>query len=134
MGPVLFGVVLGTEWYMAGMYSSIMAPMVAGIFITQPLSNLLFIKQKQQMGIPIGICMLFIRVITLSIGIIIGLLFKQMLFVYSIVSALMYITINSYYLGLIGIKKNTSFILPVAIIYGSWFLGLLFRRIFMGVM
>ena len=134
MGPVLFGVVLGTEWYMAGVYSSIMAPMVAGIFITQPLSNLLFIKQKQQMGIPIGICMLFIRVVTLSIGIMIGLMFKQMLFVYSIVSTLMYITINSYYLGLIGIKKNTSFMLPVVIIYGSWFLGLLFRSMFMGVM
>lgn len=129
IGPVLFGFVLGKQWYEAGICSAIIAPMVAAIFINQPLSHLLFIKQKQHMGIAIGVVMLVIRSVTLLTSALLNLGFIEMLYVYSIVSAIMYLVINSYYLGLTKAKPLLLFFLSSVVIFGSWQVGMMISHL-----
>lgn len=129
IGPTLFGFVLGKQWHQAGICSAIIAPMVAAMFVNQPLSHLLFIKQKQHMGIVIGIFMLAIRSITLLTSAFLKLGFIEMLYVYSIVSAIMYLVINSYFLGLAKAKPFQMFYWSAAVIFGTWQIGLLISRL-----
>lgn len=52
-GPTFFGLVLGSEWAITGVYVRIIIPFVFLTFVTQPLSYipLLFEKQKKAFGI-----------------------------------------------------------------------------------
>lgn len=129
VGPQVFSFVLGERWYQAGVCSAIMAPMVACIFISQPLSHMLFIKSKQHMGIVIGVVMLIIRSVTLLTAAFMGLSFINMLYVYSIVSGIMYLTINCYYLSLAKVSKLFSFAWSGLIIFGVWQLGMMINRL-----
>ena len=128
-GPIVFGFVLGEQWYQAGIYSAIIAPLVAAVFINQPLSHILFIKQKQHMGIIIGVIMLIVRSVTLLLTVLIKLNFSEMLYVYSIVSTIMYLVINCYFLGLTKIKPIKYFAWSATVIFGLWQLGMLIGRL-----
>lgn len=128
-GRVIFCFVLGSAWEMAGTHASIIAPMVASIFITQPLSNLLFVKNKQVMGIPIGIIMIIIRAIALFGSIYFKLSFETMLFAYSVSSTIMYLFINAYYLRIVRIGAKYSLLLSSSVLFITWIVGLLIERV-----
>lgn len=125
LGPVVFGFVLGKEWFRAGVCSAIIAPMIAAMFVNQPLSHMLFIKQKQHMGIVIGMIMLVIRTMTLLTSAALKLNFQQMLYIYSIVSSIMYIAINGYFMSLAKIRAFQSIFMSTVTIFGLWQLGML---------
>ncbi len=129
VGPQLFSFVLGERWYQAGVCGALMAPMVACIFISQPLSHVLFIKNKQHMGIVIGIIMLIIRSLTLLITAFLHLSFTEMLYIYSIVSSIMYLVINSYYLSLVRVSRWFSIVISGCVIFGTWQIGLAINRL-----
>lgn len=129
LGPTLFGLVLGDKWHQAGVYSAIMAPLVAAIFINQPLSHMLFIKGKQHMGIIIGVIMLIIRCVTLLTTVYLKLSFADMLYVYTIISTIMYMVINSYFMRLARIKQLQILAWSAVVIIGSWQLGMLAGRL-----
>jgi O-antigen/teichoic acid export membrane protein len=50
-GPTLFSFVLGERWEMAGVYAQIMSLMFALQFITNPLSCMFFIAEKQRLDL-----------------------------------------------------------------------------------
>lgn len=125
LGPLLFGFVLGENWYQAGVCSAIIAPMIATVFVNQPLSHLLFIKQKQHMGIVIGVIMLAIRTVTLLTSVALKLDFQRMLYIYSIVSTIMYIAINGYFMTLAKIRALQTISVSTVVVFGSWQLGMM---------
>ena len=125
LGPLLFGFVLGENWYQAGVCSAIIAPMIATVFVNQPLSHLLFIKQKQHMGIVIGVIMLAIRTVTLLTSVALKLDFQRMLYIYSIVSTIMYIAINGYFMTLAKIRALQTISISTVVVFGSWQLGMM---------
>ena len=131
LGPAVFGLVLGEEWYRAGVCSAIIAPLIAAVFVNQPLSHMLFIKQKQHMGIVIGVIMLGIRTITLLLCVWLELGFEQMLYVYSIVSTVMYICISGYYMSLAKTRVILTTIPMIVLIFGAWQMGILISHLFM---
>ena len=123
LGPMVFGFVLGEEWYKAGVCSAIIAPMIAIVFVNQPLSHMLFIKQKQHMGIVIGAIMMGIRMLTLLLCVRLELGFEQMLYIYSIISTIMYIIINAYFMSLAKIRAIPTAALSAVLIFGAWQFG-----------
>jgi O-antigen/teichoic acid export membrane protein len=68
IGEELFVVVFGEAWATAGLYTAIMSIYMFFNFIASPLSQLISVLEKQEIGLVVNIALLFSRVLALWIG------------------------------------------------------------------
>ncbi|MDO5615015.1 MAG: oligosaccharide flippase family protein [Cruoricaptor ignavus] len=66
--PSLFSLFLGEQWYMAGVYSQILLPMIAFSFVSMSLSGVLVIAKKLKQSMYWQILYLLITLLSLYIG------------------------------------------------------------------
>jgi O-antigen/teichoic acid export membrane protein len=67
-GGILFTAVFGPKWTEAGVYAQILAPWVLFVFISSPISTLINILEKQEVGLIFNIVMLISRAMVLVLG------------------------------------------------------------------
>lgn len=65
----LFGFIFGSSWEGAGGYATIMSPWLYIVFIVSPIASSLFLVNKQEYTLYFQICLLFFRVLSISIGV-----------------------------------------------------------------
>lgn len=68
-GPELFGFVFGEKWAIAGKYAQILTPMFMLKFITNPLSYVFYIFEKQQYNLLGQLVMLVLIFVAILIGV-----------------------------------------------------------------
>ncbi len=68
LGPWVFGVVLGEEWYTSGLYSRILAPWIFVFFCNTPANMMVQILGKQKIHFALSIVLLVFRVATICVG------------------------------------------------------------------
>ena len=66
--PEMFHIVFGSNWKEAGEMAMFLAPWLALVFITSPLSNLPFVVQRQSQEFGLQVFMLAVRVMALFVG------------------------------------------------------------------
>ena len=72
IGPELFSVVFGVKWEEAGVYARYLSLWIGIVFISQPITTLFSIFQKQQFSLIFNIFQIISRIIALLIGAIMG--------------------------------------------------------------
>lgn len=68
IAPVLFSLVLGEQWYIAGKYAQILSPMVAISFVTEVGATMFIIAEKMKESLLWQIGYLFLTISSLLIG------------------------------------------------------------------
>ena len=68
IGPEIFVVVAGEEWFNAGVYSRILTPWMFFGFISMPLGILLYIHERQSVILIYNIFLIIARCVTLVLG------------------------------------------------------------------
>ena len=68
IGEDLFAIVLGLQWYTAGIFAKILSPWLLLVFIASPLSVIFSILERQQIELSFNISILFSRISVLCIG------------------------------------------------------------------
>ena len=66
--PEMFHIVFGSNWKEAGEMAMFLAPWLALVFITSPLSSLPFVVQRQSQEFGLQVFMLAVRVVALFVG------------------------------------------------------------------
>jgi O-antigen/teichoic acid export membrane protein len=97
---------LGNQWGTAGVFTQILAPWILFVFISVPISTLVSINEKQEIGLLFNILLLVTRFLTLYIG----YLFKNIilgLILFSITGALLYGALSIWLCTSVGVKLKT---------------------------
>lgn len=99
--PSLFGIVFGAKWTEAGKYVQILIPMYFLQFITNPLSTMLFVAQKQKIDLIWQIYRLLVVLISIFVGYYIFNSIYMTLFLFSLAhsSAYMILGIITYHIA-----------------------------------
>jgi O-antigen/teichoic acid export membrane protein len=95
-GDDIFSFVFGTKWRAGGEYAMIMTPWIFFNFLTSPISTIIIIKEKQNIGFIFVFFMSFFRLIGLLLGV---FYFKDLyitIILFSGVSAISYVTYASF--------------------------------------
>jgi lipopolysaccharide exporter len=119
-GDILFRFVFGSSWYAAGRYSQILAPWFALVFVTSPLSSLLYVLGKQKQNTVIQFILLASRILAVVCGGAFRLEFTNSLMVFSLTGTVIWIFINSYILSLVKIsfvKSTFHAIVKIAAVF-----------------
>lgn len=115
-GDILFKIILGQEWYMAGIYAMVLSPWYFMVFVTSPFTNLFPILEKQKSNLFLNVIMLLSRILAIVIGF---LIFKEVsiytVVLFGIVGFLMWIYTNGYVLKLVNISYKKSIIITLGI-------------------
>ncbi len=101
IGPALFGLVLGAQWTIAGVYAGLLAPYLLIDFIVSPLISILAILEKQALDLTFNLIVLISRSIALIIGGLLGNAFVAII-LYSGVGVPFWIGMNIYLLRVSG--------------------------------
>ncbi|PWR73087.1 lipopolysaccharide biosynthesis protein [Methanospirillum stamsii] len=68
LGPGLFALIFGKIWYVAGLYTQILAPWAFVWFISSPLSSIWAVMEKQEFGLKFTSLNLVTRFLSLMVG------------------------------------------------------------------
>ncbi|AKB51017.1 O-antigen flippase Wzx [Methanosarcina barkeri str. Wiesmoor] len=107
LGKEIFTFIYGESWYISGIYIKILVPWIFLVFISQPISSLYMVFDKQGVWFTFSITLLISRVIALVIGGTYGSP-EFALGLFSFTGVLFWIWNNSYLLNLAGINKIES--------------------------
>ena len=69
-GPILFAVVFGVEWLPAGRYAQWLAPWLLLVFVSSPISTLVFVLERQRAELAFQVVFLAGRVGSLAVGVV----------------------------------------------------------------
>jgi O-antigen/teichoic acid export membrane protein len=87
IGPEIFIVIAGKEWFAAGVYSRILTPWMFFGFISMPLGVLLYIHERQNVLLVYNILLIIARCVTLILGGVLHLGIETTLICFSLASA-----------------------------------------------
>lgn len=73
-GDMIFGLILGAKWSIAGLYASMLAPWMLLVFTTSPISIVFAVLEKQKESLKLNVILLIIRLTAFLVG---GLVFKS---------------------------------------------------------
>lgn len=109
IGPVLFNVVFGSEWIIAGEYTRWLCIWAIFRFVTSPITGLYDVFGKQKQELALNSCMFILRFIALLVG---GKMGDPLLTValFAAVSAMMYAIIGLYLFHLCHISYKEFFV------------------------
>lgn len=110
-GDVIFSLIFGAEWIVAGEYAKIMSIWLFFVFLISPLTQVFNILEKQRMFLKLNVLSFTLRIISLLIG---GLYFQDILmtiYLFVASSVLSWLIILSVMLTLFRIKRQYIFIL-----------------------
>lgn len=99
VAPMVFGFVFGSEWTVAGEYAQLMTPMLIMQFISNPLSNMYMIAEKQKIDLTMQISLFILTMSSIVIGHLVFDNMKWSVGLFSISYAIIYTIhlINSYH-------------------------------------
>ncbi len=109
-GPSLFVIGFGSDWQQAGVYAQLMAPWLYLVFITSPLTTLMEVTQKQNIGLLFQAALLALRILAVLLFYSYGEIYTVAAF--SIVSAMSWL----WYLAWINRSagnKHLALIVPI---------------------
>jgi lipopolysaccharide exporter len=69
-GPTLFGLVFGDAWLPAGRYAQWLAPWLLLVFVSSPISTLVFVLDRQRAELVFQVALLVARVASLGLGVV----------------------------------------------------------------
>lgn len=107
LGEEIFTFIYGESWYISGIYVKILVPWIFLVFISQPISSLYMVFDKQGVWFIFSITLLISRVIALVIGGTYGSP-EFALGLFSFTGVLFWLWNNSYLLNFVGINKIES--------------------------
>lgn len=92
IAPTLFSLIFGSEWKVAGEYAQIMTPVFFLQFVSNPLSNMFIVAQKQKQDLILQIA----TFLTLTIGMTIGYYLTKdviiVLYIFTCIYSIKYLT------------------------------------------
>jgi len=108
IGEDLFVIVLGMQWYTAGLYAKILVPWFLLVFIASPLSTIFCVLERQYIDLTFNVSILISRILVLCIG---GLLLdpKGTLVLFSITGVIFWGWLNLYLLKISNIPYKDGF-------------------------
>lgn len=107
-GDIIFPLVFGQSWTDAGRYAQILAPWFVFVFVTSPISTLLYIKGKQKQNTIISLVFIISRVFIIVVTGTYGLEFSISLVFFTLTGVIIWIFVNSYILRLVEIPFSKS--------------------------
>ena len=106
-GPDLFALVFGEEWRKAGVYSQWMAPWIYLQFQWSPLSTLATVLELQQQALIAQILTFVLRFGSIMIALLLGFSADNSIFIFAIVSAIVYLLIMFWFLKKAEVKISS---------------------------
>lgn len=103
-GPELFTLVFGEEWRKAGVYSQWMAPWIYLQFQWSPLSTLATVLELQQQALIAQVLTFILRFGSIVIALLLGCSADSSIFIFAIVSAVVYLFIMFWFMKKAGVK------------------------------
>lgn len=118
-GPDLFALVFGEEWRKAGVYSQWMAPWIYLQFQWSPLSTLATVLELQQQALIAQILTFVLRFGSLMIALLLGFSADNSIFIFAIVSAIVYLLIMFWFIKKAEVKISSICITDIKYISAS---------------
>lgn len=126
-GDLIFGLIFGESWIIAGEYARLLSPSLLFVFCTSSITSLYFVLNKQKLYLIFDIALLLFRVVGLFIGV---YLFESAVFAvafYSLLTTISRIIMLLYTLNMVGIKI-LRVLLSIALYFILPFLGAIWIR------
>lgn len=92
MGPELFSLVFGREWYISGQYSQIISIMIFFMFLFEPSGKIFIIFEKQRLRLLLDIIRIILVILVFGIANLYNLDAYLTIFLYSFVMSLNFLT------------------------------------------
>ncbi len=105
-GKEIFSFVFSAQWEVAGSYAQILSVWIFFVFISSPISNLLFVQERQKEALILQIVIFVSRLMVLSACALFHLNAFQTVFYFGLTGALIFFGFIFYLLSSIGIKKT----------------------------
>jgi len=104
-GKEIFSFVFSAQWEVAGSYAQILSVWIFFVFISSPISNLLFVQERQKEALVLQIVIFVSRLMVLSACALLHLNAFQTIFYFGLTGALIFFGFIFYLLSSIGIEK-----------------------------
>lgn len=98
IGPDLFGTILGSNWVDSGVYARFLAPWLLFNYIYAPLSNVIYVLEKQRANLFFSIILISSRLGALFFGVLILKDPLQTIISYGLINLILYLSISVYLL------------------------------------
>ena len=105
--PEAFSLLFGSEWRLAGVYTQWLCPWLFALFVASPISSIPSIRGRQQADLAFQLWLLGVRVLALLVGAQLSNV-NLAIALYSIASALSWLTILAWILRLAGVTVQVS--------------------------
>ena len=106
LSPALFDVIYSSNWSESGVITQILAPWLFFTFLASPLSTIPTILYKQEIEFKFQLLLLFMRIISLILGILISDNLYTSLILFSSISAFLWMLYLSYIFKISDISPN----------------------------
>lgn len=123
-GPDLFALVFGEEWRKAGVYSQWMAPWIYLQFQWSPLSMLATVLELQRQALIAQMITFIVRFGSIIISLYFGYSADNSIFIFAVVSAVVYLLIMFWFMTKAGVKIRSICIADIKYISSAFILTL----------